>query len=250
MSAAHENWSEATRFALYYAPPRASQWWRAGCAWLGRDPESGEALARPRPAGLVQPLDALTAAPYRYGWHGTLVPPFRLAEGVTPPTLLAATQAWAAGRARFEVAVEAATLGRFVALRAAAEEGALTLRELAADALRTLGHLRAAQTADELAKRLDAPLTPRQRAYVEEWGYPYVLDEYRFHMTLSDSLDDAALRASLAHAWNAGMRDAGALPVEGVALYVEPRPGEPFSLWRRVDFPVDGVAQRQARGCA
>ena len=242
MSAAPENWSEATRFALYYAPPRASQWWRAGCAWLGRDPESGETLAPPRPVGLAQPLDALTAAPRRYGWHGTLVPPFRLAAGVLPQTLLAAAQAWAAGRARFELAVEAATLGRFVALRAADESGAHALRELAADALRTLGHLRAAQTADELAKRLDAPLTPRQRAYVEAWGYPYVFDEFRFHMTLSDSLDDEALRTALAHAWNAQMRDAGALPVEGVALYVEPQPGEPFALWRRVDFPADPVA--------
>lgn len=242
MSSAPENWSEATRFALYYAPPRASQWWRAGCAWLGRDPESGETLAPPRPVGLAQPLDALTAAPRRYGWHGTLVPPFRLAAGVLPQTLLAAAQAWAAGRARFELAVEAATLGRFVALRAADESGAHALRELAADALRTLGHLRAAQTADELAKRLDAPLTPRQRAYVEAWGYPYVFDEFRFHMTLSDSLDDEALRTALAHAWNAQMRDAGALPVEGVALYVEPQPGEPFALWRRVDFPADLVA--------
>ncbi|WP_028221728.1 DUF1045 domain-containing protein [Paraburkholderia oxyphila] len=247
MSAAHESWSEATRFAIYYAPPRASQWWRAGCAWLGRDPESGETLAPPRPAALAQPLEALTGAPRRYGWHGTLVPPFRLAAGVTPQTLLAAAQAWGAGRARFEVEVEAATLGRFVALRAADESGAQALRELAASALRTLGHLRAAQTADELARRLDAPLTPRQRAYVEEWGYPYVFDEFRFHMTLSDSLDDEALRTSLTHAWNAQMRDAGPLPVEGVALYVEPHPGEPFSLWRRVDFPADCVADGQAR---
>ncbi|MCG5074282.1 DUF1045 domain-containing protein [Paraburkholderia tagetis] len=250
MSAAHEDWSETTRFALYYAPPRASQWWRAGCAWLGRDPESGETRVPPQPAGLAQPLDALTAAPRRYGWHGTLVPPFRLAAGVSPQTLLAATQAWAEGRARFEVAVEAAMLARFVALRAADESGARALRELAADALRTLGHLRAAQTADELAKRLDGPLTPRQRAYVEEWGYPYVFDEFRFHMTLSDSLDDDAVRAALAFAWNAQMRDAGALPVEGVALYVEPLPGEPFALWRRVDFPVSRPANLQARGRA
>lgn len=143
--------------------------------------------------------------------------------------------------------MEAAALSRFVALRAADEQGEHALRELAADALRALGHLRATQTADELAKRLDAPLTPRQRAYVEEWGYPYVFDEFRFHMTLSDSLDDDALRAALAYAWNAQMHDAGALPVEGVALYVEPRPGEPFALWRRVDFPLDQVVDRLAR---
>jgi putative phosphonate metabolism protein len=246
MSAAHANWSEATRFALYYAPPRASAWWKAGCAWLGRDPESGETLAPPQPEGLARSLETLTGAPRRYGWHGTLVPPFRLAAGVTPQMLLAATQAWAARRARFEVAVEAATLGSFVALRAAEETGEHALRELAAGALRAIGDLRAKQTSAELAKRLDAPLTPRQRAYVEEWGYPYVFDEFRFHMTLSDSLDDEAARASLALAWNTQMRDAGALPVEGVALYVEPRPGAPFSLWRRVDFFEDQAAEARA----
>jgi putative phosphonate metabolism protein len=246
MSAAHADWSEATRFALYYAPPRASTWWKAGCAWLGRDPESGESLTPPQPAALARPLDALTAAPRRYGWHGTLVPPFRLAAGVTPQALLAAVEAWAAQCARFEVAVEAATLGSFVALRAAEEAGEEALRELAGDALRAIGHLRAMQNSAELAKRLEAPLTPRQRAYVEEWGYPYVFDEFRFHMTLSDSLDDEATRASLAHAWNAQMRDAGALPVDGIALYVEPRPGAPFALWRRVDFPEDQAAEARA----
>ncbi|WP_321865907.1 DUF1045 domain-containing protein [Paraburkholderia tropica] len=241
---AEESWTGSTRFALYYAPPRESAWWRAGCAWLGRDPESGETLTPPLIDGLARPLDALTAAPRRYGWHGTLVPPFRLAAGVTPEALCAAVQAWAARRAAFEVAAEAATLGRFVALRAADERGADALRELAADALRTLAPLRATQTAAELAKRLDAPLTQRQREYVEHWGYPYVFDEFRFHMTLSDSLpdslpdslDDSDTRTQLTQAWNARMRDAGALPVHGVALYVEPRPSAPFALWRRAAF--------------
>ncbi|WP_322045996.1 DUF1045 domain-containing protein [Paraburkholderia sp. J67] len=232
----HADWSATTRFALYYAPPRDSVWWRAGCAWLGRDPESGETLAPPQPAELARPLASLTVAPSRYGWHGTLVPPFRLADGVTPQAFVAATQAWAARRSRFEIAAEAATLGRFVAVRAATESGAQSIQDLAADALRTLGSLRAAQTRAELAKRLDAPLTPRQRDYVETWGYPYVFDEFRFHMTLSDSLDDAPTRAALTHAWNTQMRDAGPLPVNGAAIYVEPQPGAPFVLWQRVAF--------------
>jgi hypothetical protein len=242
MNTAPAQWSAATRFALYYAPPRDSAWWRRGCEWLGRDPESGEPLAPPQPVELEMPLASLTVAPGRYGWHGTLVPPFRLADGVTPQALVAATQAWAARRERFEVAAEAATLGRVVAVRAADDSGAQALQQLAGDALRTLGSLRAAQTSAELARRLDAPLTPRQRDYVETWGYPYVFDEFRFHMTLSDSLDEAPTRAALMHAWNAQMRDAGPLPVHGVAIYVEPKPAAPFELWQRVDFPQENDA--------
>jgi putative phosphonate metabolism protein len=236
MSVLQEDWSEATRFALYYAPPRESAWWRAGCAWLGRDPETGATLTPPQPDSLAQLLDTLTAAPRRYGWHGTLVPPFRLAPDVTPAALFAAAQQWALQQTPFEANVEAATLGSFVALRPADETGEAALRDLAASALRSLDVLREKQTPAELAKRLDAPLTPRQRAYVEEWGYPYVFEEFRFHMTLSDSLSDAQTCARLVDAWNAQMQGAGALPVAGAALFVEPRPGEPFALWRRLPF--------------
>lgn len=236
MSVPQQDWNEATRFALYYAPPRESAWWKAGCEWLGRDPETGAALTPPQPAGLARSLDSLTVAPRRYGWHGTLVPPFRLADGVTPEALFEAARQWAARVAGFTAAVEAATLGRFVALRPADDAGETALRELAANALRAIGNLRAAQTPAELAKRLDAPLTLRQRAYVEAWGYPYVFEEFRFHMTLSDSLNDAQTCAQLVEAWNAQMREAGSLPVAGAALFVEPQPGSPFVLWRRLPF--------------
>ncbi|WP_321961854.1 DUF1045 domain-containing protein [Paraburkholderia sp. J7] len=236
MSVLHEAFRSAARFALYYAPPRESVWWQAGCAWLGRDPETGDTLAPPPwLTGLPQPLETLTVAPRRYGWHGTFVPPFRLARGVTPTALLAAAQQWAQEQARFEANVEAALLGRFVALRPD-DAGETALRELAANALRALGSLRAPQTPAELAKRLDAPLTSRQCAYVEEWGYPYVFEEFRFHMTLSDSLNDAQTCAQLVDAWNTQMRDAGPLPVQGAALFVEPEPGAPFALWRRLPF--------------
>ena len=32
-------------------------------------------------------------------------------------------------------------------------------------------------------------LTPRQRGYLERWGYPYVMEDFRFHMTLTGRLD-------------------------------------------------------------
>ncbi len=244
--AAAQDWSADARFALYYAPPADSAWWRAGCAWLGRDPETGETLAPPALAGLARPLGELTVAPQRYGWHGTLIAPFRLAGHVSPDTLVEAAQRWADTRSRFAVPVEAAMLGNFVALRPADEPGDAALRDLAADALRTLDALRAKPAAAELARRLAAPLSPRQRELVEQWGYPYVFDEFRFHMTLSSSLDDACERMQLVDAWNDRMQPPGALPVEGAAIFVEPAPGAPFVLWRRVAFGAVAQAERAA----
>ncbi|MCS0466276.1 DUF1045 domain-containing protein, partial [Burkholderia mallei] len=88
----------------------------------------------------------------------------------------------------------------------------------------------------ERAKRAAAPLSERQRALLAEWGYPYVLDEYRFHMTLSDPLDDPAERAALIDWWKAAAAALGPLPVDHAAIFVEARPGTPFMLWKRLPF--------------
>lgn len=239
-------WGADARFAVYYAPSRASAWWRAGCEWLERDAESGERFAPPQPPGLTRPLTELTAAPRRYGWHGTLLAPFRLAAGVEPDDVLAATRRWAAARRAFALSVEAASLGDFVALRPAGSAGSTgetAMRELAAGALQTLHALRATPSAEDLARRLAAPLTDRQRALLAEWGYPYVLDEFRFHMTLSNSLSSADERDALVAWWRQRTAAFGPLSVDHVALFVEPAPGAPFVLWQRVPFQNEEVSK-------
>jgi putative phosphonate metabolism protein len=234
-------WGAGARFAVYYAPSRESAWWRAGSAWLGRDAENGERCIPPQPQGLTRPLAELTDAPRRYGWHGTLVAPFRLAEGVTQQHVLDAAREWAAMQSPFALPVEAATLGDFVALRPAHGEGEAKLRQLASSALRTLNPLRAKPSEADLARRLAAPLSERQRALLVEWGYPYVFDEFRFHMTLSSTLANADERATLVAWWQQQTPVLGPLVVDHAALFVEPSPGEPFVLWQRVPFQTREV---------
>ncbi|GAB7526402.1 DUF1045 domain-containing protein [Paraburkholderia sp. 2C] len=235
--------SAASRYAIYYAPPRGSAWWDAGSGWLGRDAENGEAHA-PRAdfPSLSQSLAGLTNDPRRYGWHGTLVAPFRLADGVQPRDVVDAAQRWTRTQTRFALPVEAATLGRFVALRPAGEAADARMRELASDALRAFAALRAAPSAADLERRLAAPLTERQRALLVEWGYPYVFDEFRFHMTLSNALENARDRAAIVQWWHARAQQLGPLPVDGIALFVEPAPGEPFVLWQRIPFGALGAS--------
>ncbi|WP_323117838.1 DUF1045 domain-containing protein [Burkholderia alba] len=234
-------WPAHARFAIYYAPPRDSAWWRAGCAWLGRDPESGAACAPPQPPALRRPVDAVTASPARYGWHGTLMAPFRLAGGVAPGDLLAQARRWAQRQPAFTLDIAAAALGRFVALRAATEAGDTAMRALAADALRAFTPLRTMPSAAERARRGAHPLTARQQALLDEWGYPYVLDEFRFHMTLSDSLAGQAERDVLIGWWRDAAAALGPLPVDAAALFVEPGPGAPFVLWQRLPFATDAA---------
>ncbi|KGW50979.1 2'-5' RNA ligase superfamily protein [Burkholderia pseudomallei MSHR684] len=181
-------------------------------------------------------MDALTVAPRRYGWHATLVAPFALRPGVAPDELVAAAAAWARACAPLAIDVDVAALGAFVALRPAHAHGDDALRALAARALRALAPLRRPPADAERAKRAAAPLSERQRALLAEWGYPYVLDEYRFHMTLSDPLDDPAERAALIDWWKAAAAALGPLPVDHAAIFVEARPGTPFMLWKRLPF--------------
>lgn len=218
------------RIALYYAPPAASAWWREGCEWLGRDAQSG------LESHVNRSTRAWTQAPRRYGWHATIVAPFHCARGVTPADVLAAARAWAGTVLRFDTPVSVEEMKRFVALRAKHAEDDERLRALAASALNVIAPLRARPSAESIERRTSPGMNARQIALLREWGYPYVLDEYRFHMTLSDSLDDAQARASIVSEWTQRIERLGPLPVHGAALFVESEPGAPFTLWQRLPF--------------
>jgi hypothetical protein len=218
------------RVALYYAPPASSAWWREGCEWLGRDPENG--LFTDTPAHDV------THSPRRYGWHATIVAPFHLAPGANLMDVLACARAWASSVPRFDMAVQAAELGRFVALRPRNTCDDERLRTMAGNALQALGTVRARPSHESIERRIVDGMSARQIELLRTWGYPYVFDEYRFHMTLSDSLDDANARAAIASEWTRRIDTLGMLPMHGAALFIEPEPGEPFTLWQRLPFNI------------
>ena len=221
------------RYALYYAPPAASALWRLGCAWLGRDAESGAALPRPPCALEPDRIDAATRDAARYGWHGTLKPPFKLAAGTSAAMLEAALAEFAAARAPFAgppLAVR--EFGAFLALRPATPCPALD--ELAGDLVRAFDRFRAPADAGELAHRRQHGLTPRQEQHLAHWGYPWVLDEFRFHLTLTDRLPAGERRPFAdALATLLGEVIAGPLPVGEISLWSEPARGAPFRLQRR-----------------
>jgi hypothetical protein len=218
----------AKRIALYYAPPSSSAWWREGCEWLGRDAENGRTFDTSS--------HAVTNAPRRYGWHATLVAPFHCAPGVSMDDVLAAARAWASSVPRFDLDVRAAQLGNFVALRAEHQHDDARLRSMASGALHALNALRTMPSAADIQRRVKEGMNARQLALLREWGYPYVHDEYRFHMTLSDSLDCDQQRASIVTDWTERIETLGPLPVHGAALFIEPEAGAPFTLWQRLPF--------------
>lgn len=225
------------RYAIYYAPARWHPLWEAGCRLLGRDPETGECLEQPSLPGVPRErLAAVTAEPRRYGWHATLKPPFALVEGADEASLEAAVASFAAARTPFAMPrLALASLSGFLAL--VPEAPAPALASLAADCVRHFDRFRAPLSAEERARRLRARLDAEETAHLDRWGYPYVMDRFRFHMTLTGRLD-AEERDRLASLLKPALEAALAVPLaaDAVALYAEPEPGAPFRLLRRFPF--------------
>jgi hypothetical protein len=63
------------------------------------------------------------------------------------------------------------------------------LELLAADCTREFDSFRAPLTPEDRARRNPSALTPRQCDHLDRWGYPYVMEDFRFHMTLTGRLD-------------------------------------------------------------
>lgn len=187
----------AHRYAIYFAPGFDTALWRFGCETLGRDALSGQAMASRPVAGLSPSAwSDLTAEPRRYGFHATLKAPFRLQSMRRPDELMAHARSIAATRPPIEIAgLSVVTLGSFVALTPSAPSSALD--RLAGEVVESFEPFRAPLTASERARRMATPLTDRQRLMLERWGYPYVFEEFRFHMTLTGSIPDADLRESV-----------------------------------------------------
>ena len=62
------------------------------------------------------------------------------------------------------------------------------MKELAADCTREFDSFRAPLSAEDRERRKPSTLTCRQRGNLDSWGYPYVMDDFRFHMTLTGKL--------------------------------------------------------------
>ncbi|NAZ36483.1 DUF1045 domain-containing protein [Rubellimicrobium sp. CFH 75288] len=187
---------EAVRHAIYWMPEGPLARW--GGRWLGWDAVEGCAVPQPPIPG--HDRARLTAAPRRYGLHATLKPPFRLAPGRTEAELAAALAALAARTApAVAPALTVARLGGFLALVPEGDEAALS--GLAALCVEQLDPFRAPPSAAEIARRRAAGLDAEEEANLQRWGYPWVMDRFRFHVTLSGPVTEAeadALRAALA----------------------------------------------------
>jgi putative phosphonate metabolism protein len=218
------------RVAIYWAPELDDPLHAAGSAWLGRDAETAARVPQPAIPGLAE----ITADPRGYGLHATLKPPFRLATRYQD--FIADAARWATGLAPFALPpLSVQDLKGFLALRETAP--CPPLHALADSAVSALDHHRAPPTEEELARRRKAKLSPVHEALLERWGYPYVMEEWQFHITLTHRLlpEEAARIRPLAEAHFAGLVEQPRV-VGTVCVFTQAAPGQPFLIAERLSL--------------
>ena len=225
----------AHRYAVYFAPRPDSALWQHGSHWLGRCAGLQRAMPQPTIDGVApQDFQRLTAAPRRYGWHATLKAPFALAPGVDEAALRQAVRTLARSLQAFEMPpLQVARIDDFLALvPTASHPGHARLHEVAGACVTQLQPLAAALSASELARRRAAGLTPRQDELLQRWGYPFVLESFRFQLSLTGGLAqaDPATVALVHAAAQAFFADPQAVAFDSLALFAEPVAGADFVL--------------------
>ena len=220
------------RYAVYFAPGTESELEHVCSSVLGRCARTGRILAQPALPGVTAArLAELTAAPRRYGFHGTLKPPFFLAEGVGEADLYEATANLAASRRAFDLPpLRLDAIGSFLALTPSAL--CPELEELARACVVELDRFRRPPGLEELARRRGIGLTAAQNRLLKRWGYPYVLEEFRFHLTLTGGVPDADERDRTRAALSTLLAPLVGHPVavREISVYRHPGPDEPVTV--------------------
>jgi hypothetical protein len=220
------------RYAIYFVPDSDTALYRFGAAVLGYDCFTGADVATldalPVEAGTWREL---TREPRRYGFHATLKAPFRLAAGRTEAELIGEFVEFARGidsPPTIEPAV--CLLQRFVAV--VPQTPPAGLDRLAASCVKHFDNFRASLTDADRSRRLAPNLTTRQIEHVERWGYPYVFDDFRFHMTLTGALSADREEAMLSYLRGglASSHGDGPISIDRLALLRQDNPGAPFVI--------------------
>ena len=215
------------RYAIYWTPPPETVLAEFGALWFGGFDTFG----------LTSELAArATKAPAVYGLHATFKAPFGLRDDVAPEALRVTLDDFCANRRA--PAPGKLTLGhhqRYLTLMLNPDRA--DIEWLAAECVTHFDHFRTPADEDDRLRRSLESLSPQEEVFLQEFGYPYVLSAFRFHISLAGPLESAeldkiasALEPHLAAIMNEpfGIKD--------LSLLGEPRSGGVFEIIHRHRF--------------
>lgn len=222
------------RYALYWAPEHDSPLGAFGRSWLGHDAEPPAAISQRNDFGLgLDCIERLTRAPRRYGFHATILAPFHLSADAAVDELKARAERFASRRRPICIGrLGIRALGDFLALTPTGSAQALTAFHT--ECAFAFDRFRAPLSKSDRTRRSQDQLSLSQRLMLAQWGYPYMLSQYRFHLTLTGPLDAAELepiRTRLADTLESICQQR--VTMESLSLFGDPGQGDTFRLIAR-----------------
>jgi putative phosphonate metabolism protein len=219
------------RYAIYFTPPSGDPLLKVAANWLGRNAFTGQPVRPPQIRDLAhEDFAQLTESARRYGFHATLKAPFHLAEGVEERELLSALMHFASSMQPVEIPkLQIACLDGFFAL--VPEEPVAKLNQLANDVVVAFDRFRAPPSEQEIKRRNPDKMTVSERRNLEQWGYPYVFEDFRFHMTLTAPVPEpnrGKIERILSEFLEPVLEES--IEINNIALFTEAEPGSPFEV--------------------
>ena len=177
------------RYAIYYVPSENSELDLFGKCWLGWDPYKGVETTKSDLSKLpsFKKFSSLVLTPKQYGFHGTIKAPFRLKNEYTYNDLENKVREISKQIHSFyfdQLIIK--KLGNFIGL---IPTNNLKINAVSNKFVEELDYLRDELSESEIKKRKPHKLTSNQKQMLFKWGYPYVFNEFKFHLTLTSKLN-------------------------------------------------------------
>ena len=177
------------RYAIYYVPSENSELDLFGKCWLGWDPYKGVETTKSDLSKLpsFKKFSSLVLTPKQYGFHGTIKAPFKLKNEYTYNDLENKVREISKQIHSFyfdQLIIK--KLGNFIGL---IPTNNLKVNAVSNKFVEELDYLRDELSESEIKKRKPHKLTSNQKQMLFKWGYPYVFDEFKFHLTLTSKLN-------------------------------------------------------------
>jgi hypothetical protein len=228
----------AARYAIYFSPEPNTPLHEFSKRWLGvvdGGVDRKRDIIPTVPGMSPERVRTLTESTWRYGFHGTLKPPFELNPASSRDALLAAARIICKSLAPVELPpLELAIIGKFIALTPLSSSA--KLEALAAQCVRTFEGFRMPLSDELMAHYMRNKLTVHQTQMLEHWGYPYVMEEFRFHISVTERIDDAAERAAMMAAIEVLAADVVKKPItiRELSVFYQPDRDHPMTILERI----------------
>jgi hypothetical protein len=220
------------RYAVYFVPQPETALYRFGAEVLGFDCYTGRDVDHEPDLGMSRTeWSDLTREPRTYGFHATLKAPFHLAPDYFEADLVEAFWTFAAEPQRtLSITPSIESLEHFAAI--VPRQASPDVDAFANTCVSGFDQFRAQITLQERARRLRHNVSARQIANIDRWGYPYVFEDFRFHMTLTGPIprDQRPLILSVLRERFSARCGEASLPIDHIALLRQDTPTARFRV--------------------